>query len=79
MLIETFSREMPEKYVIAGVGLAGFGNNNALKTSKFGKIYICGDNISEVSDVNPPLAPRVGIVACMQANQALELLLRTDN
>ena len=78
MLIETFSREMPEKYIISGVGLAGFGNNNALKTSKFGNIYICGDNISEVSDENPPLAPRVGVVACMQANQALELLLRSE-
>jgi sulfur carrier protein ThiS adenylyltransferase len=79
MLIETFSREMPGKYVISGVGLAGFGNNNAIKTSKFGNIYICGDNISEVSDVNPPLAPRVGIVACMQANQALEILLINDD
>jgi sulfur carrier protein ThiS adenylyltransferase len=79
MLIETFSREMPDKYVVSGVGLAGYGNNNALKTSKFGNIYICGDNISEVSDMNPPLAPRVGIVACMQANQALELLLKTEN
>lgn len=79
MLIETFSRETPDKIVISGVGLAGYGNNNALKTSKYGNIYICGDNVSEVSEVNPPLAPRVGIVANMQANQVLELLLRTEN
>jgi len=78
MIIETFLTEMPDKIIISGVGLAGFGNNNALRTSKFGNLYICGDNISEVSDVNPPLAPRVGIVANMQANQVLELLLRTE-
>lgn len=79
MLIETFLSEMPEKIIISGVGVAGYGNNNALKTSKFGNLFICGDNISEVSEVNPPLAPRVGIVANMQANQVLELLLRRDN
>ncbi len=79
MIIETFLTEMPDKIIISGVGLAGFGNNNALRTSRFGNLYICGDNISEVSDVNPPLAPRVGIVANMQANQVLELLLRREN
>lgn len=79
MLIETFLSEMPEKIIISGVGLAGYGNNNALKTSRFGNLYICGDNISEVTDNNPPLAPRVGIVANMQANQVLEILLRREN
>jgi len=79
MLIETFLSEMPDKIIISGIGLAGYGNNNALKTSRFGNLYICGDNISEVNDNNPPLAPRVGIVANMQANQVLELLLRTEN
>lgn len=79
MIIETFLTEMPDKIIISGVGLAGFGNNNAIRTSRFGNLYICGDNISEVSDVNPPLAPRVGIVANMQANQVLELLLRREN
>jgi len=79
MLIETFLSEMPDKIIISGVGLAGYGNNNALKTSRFGNLYICGDNISEVTDNNPPLAPRVGIVANMQANQVLELLLRTES
>ena len=79
MLIETFLLEMPDKIIVSGVGLAGYGNNNALKTSKFGNLFICGDNISEVSEMNPPLAPRVGIVANMQANQVLELLLKSEN
>lgn len=79
MIIETFLSEMPEKKIISGVGLAGFGNNNLLKTSRFGNLYICGDNISEVSELNPPLAPRVGIVANMQANQVLEILLSTES
>ncbi len=36
---------------------------------------ICGDEKAAVSDTNPPLAPRVGIVSNMQANTVLEILL----
>ncbi|MDD8013902.1 MAG: hypothetical protein PHX05_10525, partial [Acidobacteriota bacterium] len=46
-----------------------------LRTRRLGNLFICGDEISEVSEEMPPLAPRVGIVACMQANQALEIVL----
>jgi len=38
-------------------------------------LIICGDEISEVSDKLPVLAPRVGIVANIQANEVLEILL----
>lgn len=75
MIIETVLREMREKYIVSGIGLAGWGNNNLIKTQQIGKLYICGDNLTEVSEEHPPLAPRVGIVANMQANQVLEILL----
>jgi sulfur carrier protein ThiS adenylyltransferase len=41
----------------------------------FYKLYIFGDLTSEISENLPPLAPRVGIVANMQANQVLEILM----
>jgi hypothetical protein len=41
-------------------------------------LYIVGDQQSEANDENPPLAPRVGIVANMMANLALELMLGND-
>jgi len=75
MIIETVSERFPDKFIIAASGLAGYGQNNALRTRRLGSLFICGDEISEVSAELPPLAPRVGIVAAMQANQALEIVL----
>jgi sulfur carrier protein ThiS adenylyltransferase len=75
MIIETVSERFPDKFIIAASGLAGYGGNNALRTRRLGSLFICGDEISEVSADLPPLAPRVGIVAAMQANQALEIIL----
>lgn len=75
MLIETCISELPEMPVVIGVGMAGFGKNNLIKYRKSENLYICGDEESEVSEDNPPLAPRVGIVANMQANTVLEILL----
>lgn len=76
MLIETCIENMPDKSLVIGSGMAGFGNSNSIKTIKNGNIYICGDEMSEVSEDNPPLAPRVGMVANMQANTVLEILLK---
>ena len=75
MLIETVLELMPGKFVIAGSGLAGYGNNNDLRTRRIGNLFICGDEKSETSEAAPPLAPRVGVVANLQANQAVEILL----
>ncbi|MEZ5196693.1 MAG: hypothetical protein R2764_09910 [Bacteroidales bacterium] len=55
--------------------MAGWGDNNSIKYRQDGNLYVCGDEKSEISEENPPLAPRVGIVANMQANTALEILL----
>ena len=75
MIIETVLTEMPDKYIVSGVGLAGWGRNEFLVTRRFDKLIICGDGVLEVSTECPPLAPRVGIVSNMQANVVMELLL----
>jgi len=75
MLIETILEQLPRKYIVSGVGMAGWGRNNSIQTQQHSKLFICGDGVSEISDTLPPLAPRVGIVAHMQANQVLEILL----
>jgi len=75
MIIETILSHFPVKYIVSGSGMAGWGNNNIINTKQFGKLFICGDGITEVSDTKAPMAPRVGIVANMQANQVLEILL----
>lgn len=75
MIIETVLMFLPEKYIISGMGLAGWGGNNMVKTRFYDKLIVCGDGEIEISETLPPLAPRVGIVAHMQANMALEILL----
>jgi sulfur carrier protein ThiS adenylyltransferase len=74
MLIETWISEFPDIPIVAGSGLAGYGNNELLHTRKYGNLYICGDEIAELRAGITPMAPRVGIVANMQANMILEIL-----
>jgi sulfur carrier protein ThiS adenylyltransferase len=76
MLIETFLSALPEMPLVLGLGMAGWGKNNEIKFRKSENLYICGDEESEISEDNPPLAPRVGMVANMQANTVLEILLK---
>jgi len=78
MLIEFALINLPNIPIIAGSGMAGFGETNSLYVEKFDNLYICGDGATEVSDINPPLAPRIGIVANMQANVALDILLKGE-
>jgi sulfur carrier protein ThiS adenylyltransferase len=75
MLAETAIESFPEKFIVMASGIAGFGNNNALTTVRNGNIFICGDHENEVCELMPPLGPRVGIVANMQANKVVELLI----
>lgn len=75
MIIETVLSELPEKYIVSGNGMAGWGNSDTIKPYYSDKLIICGDMKSDVSESNPPLAPRVGIVANMMANEALVMLL----
>lgn len=77
MLIETVQKELTGVPLIVGSGLAGWGNTGSLKFRKIDEtLYICGDEFSEVSDDCPPLAPRVCIVANMQANAVIEILMK---
>lgn len=76
MIIETVASCFSEKPLVVGSGMAGWGASNSIKTKMVcNNLFVCGDEISEISEDKPPLAPRVGIVANMQANLVLEILL----
>jgi sulfur carrier protein ThiS adenylyltransferase len=76
MLIETVQLKMPETPIIVGSGMAGWGKTNDITCRKIDDtLYVCGDEKTEASDNLPPLATRVGIVANMQANLAIEILM----
>jgi len=77
MLIETIQTKMPGTPLIVGSGMAGWGKTNAITCRRIDdSLYVCGDEATEVSEELPPLAPRVGIVASMQANVAIEILMK---
>jgi len=76
MLIESWISAFPTRPVIAASGLSGFGRNARIKQRKAGTLYICGDEESEPKPGISPMAPRVGVVAHMQANLAVELLVK---
>jgi len=65
--------------VVVASGLAGFGKNEKIHIRKIGSLYICGDEESELKIGISPMAPRVAVVANMQANLVLELLLKEKN
>jgi sulfur carrier protein ThiS adenylyltransferase len=63
--------------LVAGSGLAGWGNFDLLKARKIDDtLYVCGDETSEDSEDTPMLAPRVAIAANMQADIVIDLLLK---
>jgi len=75
MLIEYMLVNHPHIPLVAASGMAGFGKREQLVVLKSDNFYICGDSSSEVSEDNPPLAPRVGIVSNMEADVVVEILL----
>ena len=76
MIAETVLGNWPDKPLVMGSGMAGYGNTNSLKERYIGKnLVVCGDEVSEVNEENPPLAARVGIVANMQANAVIDILM----
>lgn len=78
MLIETWLNLHPERPLIGASGIAGYGNNELIHVVKSDNLFICGDEISEPEPGLSPLAPRVAIVANLQANLCLELLVKRN-
>jgi sulfur carrier protein ThiS adenylyltransferase len=76
MLINTVSEKMPDKYMVAASGVAGYGENNEIKTVRFSsKIFIVGDQETAAQPGMGLMAPRVGIAAHHQANTVLRILM----
>lgn len=76
MLINAISESMPDTYIVAASGVAGYGDSNAIRTTKFSsRIFIVGDQRSAAGPGVGLMAPRVGIAAHHQANIVLRLIL----
>jgi sulfur carrier protein ThiS adenylyltransferase len=77
MIAETVQTRMPGTPLVMGSGLAGWGKSETIKLRKIDEtLYICGDESTTAGDVLPPMAARVGIVANMQANTVIDILMK---
>jgi sulfur carrier protein ThiS adenylyltransferase len=76
MLIETSLARFPGRPIVAASGLAGYGGNAKVHSRRLGNLYICGDESSQCPPGISPMAPRVALVAAMQANLVVEILLK---
>ncbi|MHB8055396.1 MAG: sulfur carrier protein ThiS adenylyltransferase ThiF [Candidatus Aminicenantales bacterium] len=77
MLIESWLSRFPDRPIVAASGLAGYGANNRIRERRIGRLTIIGDEAGEASPEISPMAPRVAIVAAMQANRVVEILMKT--
>ena len=79
MLVNAVLEMMPEKFLVAASGMAGFEGGNTIRTRKItDKFYLCGDGVSDVADGIGLVAPRVMLCAAHQALTAVRLILGLD-
>ena len=79
MLTEQILCYYPEKTLICGSGMAGYGPSNTIRTRKINDhFYICGDGVSGAMPGRGLMAPRVTICAAHEANMVLRCVLGLD-
>ena len=75
MLANFVLETMPDKFLVAASGMAGFGSANTIKTRKVMKhFYLCGDEQSDVQSEGSLVASRVMLCAAHQAHTVLRIL-----
>lgn len=76
MLVSTVLEQCPNTTVISGSGMAGYGSANDIHSRKAAKrLYLCGDEITDLAPFRGLMAPRVSVCAGHQANLAVRLIL----
>lgn len=79
MLVNFVLENMPEKYLVAGSGMAGFAPSNMIQTKRVTKrFYLCGDEVSDVDDGVGLVASRVLICAGHQAHAVIRIIVNSE-
>jgi len=79
MLVETFAARFPDRPIVTGSGMAGYGPANSVQTHRAAaNLFLCGDGATAAAPGTGLMAPRVGVAAHHQANAVLRLLLGHD-
>ena len=75
MLTNVVLEQLPEKYYVAGSGMAGLDSANNIKTRKLTeKFFLCGDNVSDIATEESLVAPRVLLCAAHQAHTVVRII-----
>jgi sulfur carrier protein ThiS adenylyltransferase len=76
MIVETVLTKMNGVRIVSVSGLAGYGNSNAIKTTRVSpRLILVGDGQAGIDTCKILTAARVGIAAMHQANAILEMLI----
>ncbi|ASS38138.1 sulfur carrier protein ThiS adenylyltransferase ThiF [Mogibacterium pumilum] len=80
MLIDSLLSVENGPIVISGSGMAGYGSANEIKSRRImDRLFICGDEHTDVGDGIGLMAPRVAVCAGHQANLVMGQVLGVDN
>ena len=78
-VLRTVLTNMAGTGYVGSSGLAGYGDNNAIRTKKIhASVYIIGEGTSAAGPGQILMTSRIGIAAHHQANQILRILLGKD-
>ena len=76
MLVRELLMQCPETIVVSGNGMAGYGDTNDICTrQKMRRLYVCGDQKTDVGGGIGLMAPRVAACAAHEANKVIQLIM----
>ena len=79
MLVRELLTQCPETTVVSGNGMAGYGDTNEIRTQQMmGRLYVCGDQSTDVGNGIGLVAPRVAACAAHEANKVLQLIMQKE-
>ena len=77
MLISTVLAQCPATTMVSGNGMAGYSEANGIRTEqRLKRLYVCGDQSTDVGNGIGLMAPRVAVCAGHEANTVVRLILR---
>ena len=80
MLVRELLMQCPKTTVVSGNGMAGYADANEIRTCQVMKrLYVCGDQSTDVGNGIGLIAPRVAVCAAHEANQVLQLIMQTES
>ena len=75
MLVNSVLETFPEKYLLAGSGMAGMDSANRIETRRVLKrFYLCGDGVSDVKECGTLVSSRVMTCAAQEAHMVIRIL-----